>query len=185
MIDTVTLERLLNNDDPAGAPRPRPDDPRWWRSETTDGTPVPPDDIIDMTIWGRVRRIVIDTADGTILDVGRRRRLFTGRARDAVLLGSSRCTWPGCLRPSSRSQADHRTEHQHGGATDIGNGDACCAKHNRYKSRARVTVTRDEHGYLHHWRPDGSEIGRDELGQPDETPARSSAPPRGPSAGTP
>jgi Arc/MetJ family transcription regulator len=160
VIDTITLERLLHPNDAGdgGSGGQRPDDPRWWRSETTDGTPVPPDDVIAAMIWGRVRRVVIDTTDGTILDVGRRRRLFTGRARDAVLLASTRCTWPGCRRPSSRSQADHRTEHQHGGATDIGNGDACCAKHNRFKSRARITVSRDEHGYLHHWRPDGTEI---------------------------
>ncbi len=71
VIDTVTLERLLNDDEHVS---PRPDDPRWWRSPTTDGTPVPPDDVIDAMIWGRVRRIVIDTADGAVIDVGRRGR---------------------------------------------------------------------------------------------------------------
>jgi len=164
IVDTVTLERLLSDDDDddhdSTATAPRPNDPRWWRSETTDGQPVPPEDIINAMIWGAVRRVVIDRRDGTVLDVGRRRRLFTGRAQTAVLLGSARCTWPGCLRPASRTQADHRTEHQHGGGTDVSNGDPCCAKHNRHKSANPYTVTRDEHGYLHHLRPDGTEIGR-------------------------
>jgi hypothetical protein len=161
VIDTVTLERLLTHceDNDNRADDARSGDPRWWRSETGDGQLVAPEDAIAAMIWGKVRRIVIDQRDGTVLDVGRRRRLFTGRARDAVLLASARCTWPGCLRPSSRSQADHRDEHQHGGATDIANGDPCCPKHNRHKSRNGYTVRRDTNGYLHHLRPDGTEIG--------------------------
>ena len=129
-------------------------DPRWWRAETINGVPVPPQDILAAALIGHVRRVVVDSA-GVIIDLGRKRRLFTGSQRDAVLMGSSRCIWPGCDQPSGRCQADHINEWQHDGVTNIANAAPLCPRHNRWKARG-YTVTRDAHGYWHTAQPDGT-----------------------------
>ncbi|MBI5089971.1 MAG: DUF222 domain-containing protein, partial [Actinobacteria bacterium] len=72
----------------------RPDDLRRWMSQTTDGTFVPPADLAVAAIRGRIRHVITDHR-GIVLHMGRRRRLFTGAQRDAVLLAATRCTHPG------------------------------------------------------------------------------------------
>jgi hypothetical protein len=64
-----------------------------------------------------VRAVVVDDHD-VIVAMGRKRRLFTGRAREAVLMRSERCVYAGCDRPAARCEADHIDEYQHGGRTD-------------------------------------------------------------------
>lgn len=131
-------------------------DPRWWRSETSNGTLLSPNDVLAAALIGHIRRVVVDSA-GVIIDLGRKRRLFTGNQRQAVLLGSSRCIWPGCEQPSGRCQADHLHEWQHNGVTNIANAAPLCARHNRWKARSFATA-RDVNGYWHTYRPNGTEI---------------------------
>jgi hypothetical protein len=131
-------------------------DPLWSRSETTNGTLLAPNDILAAALIGHIRRVVVDSA-GVIIDLGRKRRLFTGNQRQAVLMSSARCIWPGCDQPSGRCQADHLHEWQHNGATNIANAAPLCSRHNRWKSRGYSTH-RDSNGYWHTHRPDGSEI---------------------------
>jgi hypothetical protein len=78
----------------------------------TTGHPLHPGDTLAALLVGAVRRVVIDSA-GTVIDLGRRRRCFTGSARDAALLqaavadrGGTSCLWAGCDNP--RHQIDHR-----------------------------------------------------------------------------
>ena len=52
--------------------------------------------------------MVVDSA-GVVINMGRRQRLFTGNAREAVLLQSSRCVVAGCATPIRRCEADHLT----------------------------------------------------------------------------
>jgi hypothetical protein len=49
-------------------------------------------------------------------------------------------------------------EWANGGTTDQHNAALVCGRHNRLKSRSMITVTRDEQGYWHSYREDGSEI---------------------------
>jgi hypothetical protein len=100
--------------------------------------------------------VVVDSA-GVIIDLGRKRRLFTGNQRQAVLMNSSRCFWPGCEQPSGRCQADHLNEWQHNGVTNIANAAPLCARHNRWKARG-FAIARDANGYWHTYRPNGTEI---------------------------
>jgi len=129
---------------------------------TASGIPVDPTVVVAAMLIGHVRRIVLD-ATGRIIDVGRKRRLFTGAARDAATLqalidnGDGRCLWPGCGR-RRRLQIDHTLEHQHGGTTDAHNADPLCGPHNRHKSHHH-TITRDPTGHWHTHRPDGTRIG--------------------------
>jgi hypothetical protein len=131
-------------------------DPTSRRCETADGTPLTPAEILVAALAGHVRRVVVDSA-GVVVDLGRRRRLFTGPVRDAVLLSNQRCIWPGCPIPASRCQADHVTAWSQHGTTDTANGAPLCARHNRLKSTG-FTTWRDGDGRWHTRRPDGSLI---------------------------
>ncbi len=127
------------------------------RCETSTGHQLDPADMLAAALCGHVRRVVLDTA-GVVMDLGRRRRLFTGGARDAVLLGDRWCMWPGCDLRSGRCQTDHTTPWAHDGLTRPDNGAPACGRHNRWKQRGYRTV-RDPDGHWHTYRPDGSEIG--------------------------
>jgi hypothetical protein len=93
-----------------------------------------------------------------VLHMGRQRRLFTGAAREAVLLAATRCTHPGCDVPSGNSQADHLQPHSHGGATTVDNGGPACGLHNRWRYAHQTRTVLDEHGYWHTYRHDGTEV---------------------------
>ncbi len=84
-------------------------DPRWSRSQTTNVNLLSPNDILAAALIGHIRRVVTDSA-GVIINMGRKRRLFTGNQRQAVLMGSPRCIWPGCDQTSGQCQADHLHE---------------------------------------------------------------------------
>ena len=127
------------------------------RSETSSGVLVDPQHALRAAIGGWVRRVVIDGA-GNIIDYGRRRRLFTGAARDAVMLHSPRCTWIGCDTTSSYCNADHTVDWQHGGPTATTNGGPLCPRHDR-KKNGGYKLRRDPNGTWHTYRPDGTEIG--------------------------
>jgi hypothetical protein len=153
MFGVDTGERILGGD---RRPRAERRDPRRRRCETRDGTPLDPYEVVAAAIIGQVRRVVVDAA-GVVVDMGRKSRLFTGAAREAVLLGSSRCLWPGCDLPSGRCQTDHIREWSSHGRTDQDNGGPLCHRHNQWKNRG-FTVWRDPAGNWHTYRPDGTEI---------------------------
>lgn len=154
VIDQTTFEEHLAH--AAGGPVPAPDptsvDER--RCETTDGVPLDPRDVIAAAVVGHVRRAVLDAA-GVTIDDGRRRRTFTGSAREAALLNGRRCLWPGCGHP--RAQLDHREEWSATGTTDQVNAGCLCGRHNRWKHQG-YTVERLADGTTVIRRPDGSRL---------------------------
>jgi len=123
---------------------------------TQNGTWIDPWDLVKWSYGAELRRVVI-AADGTIIDLGRTARFFTGTARDAVMLASPRCIWAGCDTPTTACQADHTQDHATGGPTAPHNGLPLCGHHNRLKNH-RFTVWRDPAGTFHTTRPDGTEI---------------------------
>ena len=129
--------------------------PGQRRCETSAGTPVHPDDVLTATIHGHIRRIVLDGA-GVVTNMGRRRRLFTGAAREAAQLSARRCSRRGCTVPAELCDIDHVHEHAKGGATDTINGDPACGGHNRQKNRGYTTVRDPRTGRVVHYRPDGT-----------------------------
>ena len=131
--------------------------PDQWRCETTGGVLVDPVAAVIAALHGHVRRVVFDSA-GNVIDLGRRRRLFTGAAREAVRLQASRCIWPGCNIPAGRCQSDHLKDWHDTGPTRPDNGAPLCGRHNRWKTRG-YRVWRDPNGHWHTQRPDGTEIG--------------------------
>ncbi len=140
-----------------GEPAPLDANDPCHRCETTDGVQIDPYDMLVAAAIGHVRRVVLDSA-GVVIDMGRRQRLFTGALRDAVMMGSHRCIWPGCNRPASQCEADHLLPYAHTGHTATRNGGPQCGPHNRWKTNGYRTW-RDPGGHWHHQRPDGTEIG--------------------------
>lgn len=148
--------------DPGARPGwPRPGAPGGlvgFRSSSIDGRPLDPTEVVVATLIGHVRRVVTG-ADGVVLDMGRKARLFTGARQVAVRLSSRSCVWTGCDVPSGDCQSDH-LEAFNGpgqGRTDPGNGAPACGRHNRMKEQG-FTIVRDERGRYHVYRPDGTEI---------------------------
>jgi hypothetical protein len=93
------------------------------------------------------RRMLIDPADGSVLEVSRRRfpspalRRYV-EARDRI------CSFPGCLRPAQQCDLDHTTPHGDGGATAAGNLDPACRHHHRLRHEGGWTLTQPQPGHL-------------------------------------
>ncbi|HSM65302.1 MAG TPA: HNH endonuclease signature motif containing protein, partial [Ilumatobacteraceae bacterium] len=151
VIDQASFESELAR--LAGADTPAPDtiDPTGRVCRTLSGHHLHPGDAVAAAVIGHVRRVVVN-AEGTVIDLGRKQRCFTGAARDAVLLNQStsggipRCMWPGCDRAVRHLQIDHVERWSAGGPTDTDNGWPGCGFHNRLK----------EAGFIPHREPDGT-----------------------------
>jgi len=115
-------------------------------------------DIIRAALTGYIRRVVID-GQGVVTDFGRKRRLFTGAAREALKLMIDGCEHIGCpVRPTS-CQIDHIDEWiRDGGTTDLRNGALKCNGQNRAKHRLGITEQRDANGTLVQYRAEGTPI---------------------------
>jgi hypothetical protein len=138
------------------------------RCETAAGVPLLPDDLVRQALTGHVRRVVVDSA-GVVVDWGRKRRLFTGPAREAATLLVRRCQRPGCAVAAGQAEVDHRRSWAQHGPTDQENASILCRHDNRAKHRLALTIERTADGYLN-WR-DGegrplAPVGRRHL--PDE-----------------
>jgi hypothetical protein len=120
------------------------------------GHRVNPAAIIGVGLWALIRRVVID-ARSVVIDMGRTQRLFTGSAREAVMLLEATCIWPGCDHPHSSCHADHTTSWTERGPTNADNGAPLCARHNYLKEQG-FTITRDDHGNWHITAPNGTTI---------------------------
>ena len=161
IVDQETFERAVRR---AAGDDVEADDPQRAdevRCHTADGHHIHPDEVVVAAVVGHVRRVVLDGA-GTVIDLGRRRRLFTGAARDAALLGgwaglSPGCGWAGCGISPHRCQIDHVLEWRRGGTTDQANARALCGHHNRLRS-AGFELRTDDDGRPVHLRPDGQRI---------------------------
>jgi hypothetical protein len=150
LIDQYTFEATVKGD---------PIDPGRWRDivcRTDTGRRLHPDDVVNAALWANIRRVVYDTA-GVVIDLGRRSRLFTGAAREAVMLLTDKCVWIGCDQPVEWCQADHSLSWSAHGATVPRNGQPMCGCHNRLKERG-YHVYRDNNGNWHTIHPDGHEI---------------------------
>ncbi len=147
------LEQMLGGNPepipPSHAPNRRCQDRR--------GRVLDPQAVVAASVVGKVRRKVIG-ADGVVLDMGRKQRLFTGSLRDAVLASGMFCTHVGCRIPGHKCQADHLIPFSRGGPTNARNGGPNCNFHNPRKNDGTLTL-RDRKGRWHTYRPDGTEIG--------------------------
>ena len=158
VIDQITFEHHLAKMSGVDVAPLDPTTVDQRRCETSTGHQLDPNDVTAAALCGHVRRVVLGTA-GVVIDLGRRSRLFTRAARDAVLLADRSCIWPRCDLRSGRCQTDHTTPWTRDGPTRPDNAAPLCARHNRLKQHDYKT-RRDPNGHWHSHRPDGTEIGR-------------------------
>lgn len=125
------------------------------RCETSTGIQIHPHDVLRAALAGHVRRVVVDSA-GVVVDLGRRKRLFTGAAREAAMLLLRRCDHPGCDLTADWCDVDHAVEWADGGTTDQSNSGIECSRHNVTKSKRRWRTRRADDGRRYTIRPDGS-----------------------------
>ncbi len=150
LIDHESFEAHLRGETP---------DPATYRSvmiRTQNGRRLHPDDAVNAALTGHIRRVVYD-ASGTVIDLGRRSRLFRGNSREAVMLLLTTCVWIGCDRPIAWCDADHSLGWKAHGATVPRNGGGLCNGHHHLKERG-YQVYRDDHGDWHIIDPDGNEV---------------------------
>ena len=139
VVDADTFDEALTGESAPRVERVTPSDLGARRCQTMAGTRLAPSEALLAALHGHVRRVVVDGASN-VIDLGRRRRLFTGSARDAALLQAVlrnrqglRCDWFDCDAPSHRVEADHDEEWNEGGRTDTANARTFCGPHNRLK----------------------------------------------------
>jgi hypothetical protein len=159
VIDATTYEAALTallNDTPLPSLLGTPCTFGTRRCETTAGVAIDPFDAIVASMIGHVRRVVM-SSPSSVIDLGRKSRLFTGSSREAIFLRRRKCIWPGCS--ALTCEADHRKPWSEGGTTSPDNGDPLCRKHNRYKASAGYTTTIDhDNGMTHVHTSDGREL---------------------------
>lgn len=78
------------------------------------------------------RRVLTDPVTGTVLDLGHRRVPTPALAR-LVRHQQSRCLFPGCGMPATRTDLDHTVAHADGGITALDNLGLLCRHHHRAK----------------------------------------------------
>ncbi|HEY4610694.1 MAG TPA: HNH endonuclease signature motif containing protein, partial [Ilumatobacteraceae bacterium] len=125
------------------------------RCETSSGQQIDPQLLIRGLLTAQVRRVVLD-ANSTVIDLGERRRLFTGNARLAATMLERFCQHPGCEVAADRCQIDHNESHSLGGRTDQSNAGPACGPHNRHKYTHGWRRRRADSGRIYNIRADGT-----------------------------
>lgn len=102
--------------------------------ELADGTVVTPGSLLPWLDEAYVERVVFD-GPSRVVDVGVRRRFFTGATRTAVEVRDRECFDDLCDIPAHRCQIDHVEPYASGGLTVQANGRPACGHHNRLRNR--------------------------------------------------
>jgi hypothetical protein len=102
--------------------------------ELASGAVVTPDSVLRWLSEAWVERVVFDGPD-RVVDVGVRRRLFTGATRRAVEVRDRECFHELCDVPAEGCEIDHVEPYGAGGLTVMRNGRAACRFHNNLRHR--------------------------------------------------
>jgi hypothetical protein len=98
--------------------------------ELSTGEVVTPGEVLPLLDRADVQRVVFD-GPSKVIDLGVRRRLFTGATRDAVMLRDRSCVHPTCEVSAERCEVDHIVPYRDGGHTEQSNGRCLCKFHHR------------------------------------------------------
>ncbi|TQO22381.1 HNH endonuclease signature motif containing protein [Paramicrobacterium agarici] len=93
-------------------------------------------------------RLLTHPETGAVLSVGRDRYTVPADLRKAVEIRDETCGFPGCNRPASSCDLDHRLDWQFGGETDFDNLAALCPSHHPVKHETTWSVERTGDGKL-------------------------------------
>lgn len=104
------------------------------------GEPVPASFAAKLLCDGFVR-VARQAPNGEILDLGRRRRLFTTAQRRAIFTRDKHYRAPGCRAPVRWCETHHAQPWSEGGPTDVDHGILLCSFHHHEVHRGRLSVT--------------------------------------------
>ncbi len=96
-------------------------------------------------------------ADSEILDFGRRTRTIADGLRHFLTARDGGCTWPGCDRPPSYTEAHHRKHWIDGGETNPEDLELLCCHHHHkvHEGGWTMTIGQDPDRTPWFWPPDG------------------------------
>ncbi|PPF47380.1 hypothetical protein C5B85_03770 [Pseudoclavibacter sp. AY1F1] len=103
------------------------------------GEPVPASFAAKVMCDGFIR-VAVQGTNGEILDLGRRRRLFTTGQRRAIFVRDRHCRAPGCRAPARWCETHHAVPWSEGGPTDVKDGILLCSFHHHKVHRDRLTL---------------------------------------------
>lgn len=98
--------------------------------ELSTGEVVTPGEVLPILDRADVERAIFD-GPSKVIDLGIRRRLFTGATRTAVQLRDRTCQGFACDVPFDRCEVDHKRPYSEGGLTVQDNGRCLCKYHHR------------------------------------------------------
>lgn len=113
VIVTVTLENLLG---------------RLGYGTTTDGTMLSTRDVLRLAHEADIIPAVLDRS-GSVLDLGRSRRIASNAQTHALIARDHGCSFPGCDRAPEWCERHHIVEWVDGGRTDLDNLTFLCRYH--------------------------------------------------------
>jgi hypothetical protein len=102
--------------------------------ELANGAVVTPGSVVPWLPQSWIERVVFD-GPSRIIDMGVRKRLFTGALRRAVQLRDRECFHEFCDLPAEDCEIDHIVPYAAGGETTQTNGRPACGFHNRERHR--------------------------------------------------
>ena len=102
--------------------------------ELANGVAVTPGSLLRYLDEAWIERVVFGSPS-RVIDIGQRRRLFTGATRRAVQVRDRECFHPFCDIAATDCQIDHIEPYSAGGLTTQDNGRAACGFHNRDRHR--------------------------------------------------
>jgi hypothetical protein len=102
--------------------------------ELANGTVITPGSLVPYLDAAWIERVVFGSAS-RVVDVGAKRRLFTGATRRAVQLRDRECFHEFCDLPADECEIDHIEPSAAGGPTVQDNGRPACDFHNRQRHR--------------------------------------------------
>jgi hypothetical protein len=98
--------------------------------ELSNGTVLTPGEVLPLLLQADVERVVFG-GPSKVIDIGARRRFFTGATRTAIQLRDLTCSHHTCEVPFERCEVDHVVEFHRGGPTTEANGRCLCKHHHR------------------------------------------------------
>jgi hypothetical protein len=123
---------------------------RYGLAVSEHGTLIPAGDALRLCDQTQLY-VLIETAKGVPLWLGRTTRIATPGQTVALAARDRGCSFPGCDRPPSHCQRHHITDWADDGPTDLDNLTLLCGYHHReHAKRGWACVMRDG---LPHWRP--------------------------------
>ncbi len=137
--DALVIMAMRSASRPADSRTPRPlisvmlDKNTFMKvCQMADGTVIAPGLLVPWLTQAEIERVVFDTPK-RVIEIGVKKRFYTGGVRRSIELRDQHCTFPGCRIPANRCDIDHIIEYSQGGPTTQANGRLRCPTHNRQR----------------------------------------------------